>query len=635
MAEVTAMRNNALPYPIYGQPFTIIFPFLDADGDLVTGATTPDAEVSKNGDTFADCTNESTEVATSSGMYYLTLTATEMTADVVAVIAKSATSGMKTTPIVLYPRKLVTLRSGTAASGGVATSSVVLDSGASAIDDYYNGCVVAVNIDGTTQVRMITDYVGSSKTATVHADFTTAPDSDDTFTIYMPDGVQVKQSDGVGWLGTPNETPDTAGVPVVNANYANGSAGTIDRLEDFFTAFIRNTAGNTFADSSHMTDAARTESTTDHFKGSMLMLTSGTYIGLARRITAFDPATDTLTFEPFPGTPSAGDDYLIVPNISADVAMWLGTAVSAATAGIPSVNAAYINNSLSAAQRFQNYLQGVAGGTSDSGTTTTMVDAARTEADSDYFVGSFIHFTSGTINGQCRRIIDFNPATDTITFDPPTTQAVSTQTYVILPFGRVDIDAVKGSTNSAFNLQQYYDVMQQVDGGSTNSTWSTTTCSNAELTGNDYVGMMLTLVSGTYAAQSRLITGFDAGTDTITFWPALPGSPGSTDDFTISPWIPVNVAQIRSDETAADNLVRGARASVPGNAITGTLSTTQMTTDLTEATDDHYNGRSIVWTSGVLAGQASDITDYDGATKMLTYSTVTDSPSNGDDFIIV
>ena len=49
MAEVTAMRNNALPYPVYGAPFTLVFPILDADGDPVTSAAGLDSEVSKNG----------------------------------------------------------------------------------------------------------------------------------------------------------------------------------------------------------------------------------------------------------------------------------------------------------------------------------------------------------------------------------------------------------------------------------------------------------------------------------------------------------------------------------------------------------------------------------------------------------
>src|SRR3972149_6830156 len=99
MAEATGLRNNALPYPVYGVPYGVVFPLLDEDGDLVAGggSDTPDSEVSLNGDTFADCTNELTEIATTSGMYYLLLTAAEMTADVVAIISKSATSGMKTT----------------------------------------------------------------------------------------------------------------------------------------------------------------------------------------------------------------------------------------------------------------------------------------------------------------------------------------------------------------------------------------------------------------------------------------------------------------------------------------------------------------------------------------------------------
>lgn len=60
-----------------------------------------------------------------------------------------------------------------------------------------------------------------------------------------------------------------------------------------------------------------------------------------------------------------------------------------------------------------------------------------------------------------------------------------------------------------------------------------------------------------------------------------------------------------------------------------------MTTNLTEATDDHYIGRIIVWITGALAGQATDITDYVGSTKKLVFSAVTDTPSNGDRFVIV
>lgn len=192
MAEVTGLRNNALPYPIYGAPFGVVFPIFDADGDFVTGATGLDSERSLNGDTFADCTNEATEIATASGQYYLLLTAAELTADVVPVIVKTTSPGAKATPIVLYPRKLVSLRSGTSQAGAAGT--ITLDSGASAIDDYYNGCVCVATIDGNAEARVINNYVGSTKVASVAPDWNVAPDSDDTFIIYLPEGRQITQA---------------------------------------------------------------------------------------------------------------------------------------------------------------------------------------------------------------------------------------------------------------------------------------------------------------------------------------------------------------------------------------------------------------------------------------------------------
>jgi hypothetical protein len=85
--------------------YRVTFPIFDADGDLVSGATGLDSEVSKDGGTFTDATNEATEIATSSGIYYLDLTATEMNADTVAVLIKTSSSGAKTTALVIYPLK--------------------------------------------------------------------------------------------------------------------------------------------------------------------------------------------------------------------------------------------------------------------------------------------------------------------------------------------------------------------------------------------------------------------------------------------------------------------------------------------------------------------------------------------------
>lgn len=75
------------------------------------------------------------------------------------------------------------VRSNTAQAGGAST--ITLDAGASASDDQYNGW--AIKITGGTgagQTRMISDYVGSTKVATVASAWTTQPDNTSTFTIF-------------------------------------------------------------------------------------------------------------------------------------------------------------------------------------------------------------------------------------------------------------------------------------------------------------------------------------------------------------------------------------------------------------------------------------------------------------------
>lgn len=96
-----------------------------------------------------------------------------------------------------------------------------------------------------------------------------------------------------------------------------------------------------------------------------------------------------------------------------------------------------------------------------------------------------------------------------------------------------------------------------------------------------------------------------------------------------------DVLAISGTTAEADKLEEVMLGVVNSTAATGTLSTTQMTTNLTEATDDHYNGRQVVFVGGVLDGQATDITDYDGASKMITMTAVTEAPVNGQKFNIV
>ena len=77
-----------------GVAFTLVTPVYDGEWSTqyISGAAGLDSEISKDKASFADCTNELTEIDTT-GIYYLDLTVAEMNADVIVIKATSTTSG--------------------------------------------------------------------------------------------------------------------------------------------------------------------------------------------------------------------------------------------------------------------------------------------------------------------------------------------------------------------------------------------------------------------------------------------------------------------------------------------------------------------------------------------------------------
>lgn len=116
---------------------------------------------------------------------------------------------------------------------------------------------------------------------------------------------------------------------------------------------------------------------------------------------------------------------------------------------------------------------------------------------------------------------------------------------------------------------------------------------------------------------------------------AYPATTGRSMNVSATGEVDSDVVKVNTSSDAATKLGLVSAAIESGAAITGTLSTTQMSTDLTETTTNHYNGRIIIWTSGNLIRQSSTITAYDGTGKILTYNAVTEAPANTDTFIIV
>jgi len=349
--------------PLKNAAFTVTFPIYDADGDLVTAAASLDSEVSKDGGDFTDVTpGEAAEINTSSGVYKLALTATEMNADIVATITKTGTAGAKTAVNVMY-----------------------------------------------TVTRQLKDVA---------------------FPNVSGRGMDIDASGGaeVGAFQAGAITAAAFAVGAVDANALAADAATEIR------SLVSGTADS--GSTTTMVDAARTEADTDYWKGSWILFTSGNISGQCRLITAFDVALDQITFTPATTQAVSTQTYEILPAARGDAALWLGVAVNALQSGrVDASVGAMAADTLTAAAIAADAAPELRG--------------ALTQADTDYWKGCLILFTSGTISGQVRLITAFDPALDQITFSPATTQAVGVNTYEILPAGRADVALWLGAAVNA------------------------------------------------------------------------------------------------------------------------------------------------------------------------------------------
>jgi len=103
---------------------------------------------------------------------------------------------------------------------------------------------------------------------------------------------------------------------------------------------------------------------------------------------------------------------------------------------------------------------------------------------------------------------------------------------------------------------------------------------------------------------------------------------------------PVNVTQISGSATAADNLEASAEVIVVGTVshnVTAATTTVFYSDDITEATADHFIGRIVIFTSGALLYQATDITDYAlvSSEGEFTVTALTEAPADNVTFVIV
>ncbi len=158
---------------------------------------------------------------------------------------------------------------------------------------------------------------------------------------------------------------------------------------------------------------------------------------------------------------------------------------------------------------------------------------------------------------------------------------------------------------------------------------ASSTFANDEMKGN-----VAKITAGTGAGQSRLITAYVGATDTATVTPDWTTTPDATSVYEIVD----GPADVRAIAGSADSAVklRESTSAIINSSATGVPTTTTMPdSSLTEATNDHYNGSVLIWTSGVAKDIRASVTGYNGATKTFTFAAVATAAVSGDTYILV
>lgn len=222
----------------------------------------------------------------------------------VSTVASAAVSSVASGAIVrdsfAAETGLQSIRSNTAQAG--ASGTITLDASASAVDDFYNDCIILITSStGVGQARVITDYVGSTKVATIAPNWATNPGATSTFAILPSNGalrptvtgrtldVTATGAAGIDWANIEN--------PTTTVDLANTSINTVQTVVDVTGEVIWNPAWDAEIQS-EVQDALEANNL-DHLAGTATEIpavVSGTYLDqlMDDGTASYDRTTDSL-----------------------------------------------------------------------------------------------------------------------------------------------------------------------------------------------------------------------------------------------------------------------------------------------------------------------------------------------------
>jgi len=534
--------------------------------------------------------------------------------------------------------KIIKAASGTADSG--STTTIVDAERTEADTDYWAGSIVVMTSGPAVgQARRISAFDPATDTLTVASAFTQAVAAGHTYIILRSAALEAPGAGATDWsAGERNQIRDALGVDGTKVAATGGQLQTIGGQTDDIgvagaglTAVPWNAAWDAQVESE--VDDALVVHNLDHIAGTATgipAIPAGTYLDqmMDDGAAVYDRATDSLQAIRDRGdvawiTGGGGsitDILNVVPNIPisidlANTASWrLGLMLTNAIDDLPTT-AEITPGTISIDRK-------AIGATS---WTAIVTDAACSEAAGLVYFDEVFDVGTGYAEGDSIRITFKGQKITVATNDFEVTDATG---------------------------RSFYTEIRQTERGTNGAALAATAVSNADYTGARAAKLdNADVATSTRAAPGDLmglnaaglaadaVTEIQSGLATAA---ALSTAQADLDD--IQTRLPTalvggrmnsDAVAISGSAPAADKLELGALSMETGAAVTGTLSTMEMTTDLTEATDDHYNGRTLIWTGGALLRQATAITDYVGASKKLVFVAVTEAPIAGDTFIIV
>lgn len=279
-----------------------------------------DVKVFVDGAAVANITNLPTAIASGNGAFWeFILTAAELTCkQLLVVVSDAATKAVEDQAFVVE-------------TYGNASATYITDFSAQLATPTNITAATGVVLSGVTHTGAVIPTVTTTTTAT---NVTTVNGL--AANVISAASIAASAMNGKGdWnIGKTGYALSSAGVQAIwdALTSALTTAGSIGKfLVDNLSPLVSGTAdaGGT---TTTMVDAARTEAATDHWKGQAIVFTSGTNLGLGALITAFDAATDTMTFTPaVPAAIGAGVTYQILPAAQAILAGLVHTGATVPT----------------------------------------------------------------------------------------------------------------------------------------------------------------------------------------------------------------------------------------------------------------------------------------------------------------